>query len=107
MPGPDYSRTARELTESGLEPATPCAVVSNAGRASEEVRFLPLAELSSAKGIPAPALLIVGEVAKAHSPRRHGDLFSKISTEPLSEISSVARDPYRFDEFQDAQRRPD
>ena len=88
MPGPDYGRTARELTESGLEPATPCAVVSNAGRANEEVRFLPLAELSLAKGIPAPALLIVGEVARAHSPRRRGD-----TEESFSEIPAADNDP--------------
>jgi len=69
MPGPDYSRTARELMESGLDSATPCAVVSNAGRSDEQTRFLTLAELPAAKGIVAPALLIVGEVAKEHSPR--------------------------------------
>lgn len=64
MPGPDYGRSARELIESGLEPETPCAVVSNAGRANQETRYLTLAELGSAQGIPAPALLIVGEVTR-------------------------------------------
>lgn len=72
MPGPDYARTARELGESGLDAETPCAVVSNAGRANEETRFLTLADLARVKGIPAPALLIVGEVAKQHPPLRHG-----------------------------------
>lgn len=64
MPGPDYSRTVHGLLESGHEPATPCALVSNAGRANEEVRYLTLHELASAKGITAPAVLIVGEVAR-------------------------------------------
>ncbi|HKD79760.1 MAG TPA: uroporphyrinogen-III C-methyltransferase [Candidatus Angelobacter sp.] len=64
MPGPDYGRTARELIESGQEPATPCAVVSNAGRADQETRYLTVAELGSAQGIAAPALLIVGEVTR-------------------------------------------
>src|SRR6476469_7203112 len=89
MPGPDYSRTVQGLLESGHEPNTPCAVVSNAGRANEEVRYLTLGELASAKGIPAPAVMIVGEVAAEHLPLRHGDL--------LSEISSEARDPYQHD----------
>ena len=66
MPGPDYGRTARELMESGLEAATPCAVVSHAGRDNEQVCCLTLSELISVKGIAAPALLIVGEVARAH-----------------------------------------
>jgi siroheme synthase len=67
MPGPDYSRTAKELVESGLAAATPCAVISNAGRANEETRYVTLGELGSAKGIAAPALLIVGEVAARKS----------------------------------------
>src|SRR6478735_3385497 len=64
MPGPDYSKTVQGLLESGQELATPCAVVSNAGRANEEVRYLTLSELASVKGIPAPAMLIVGDVAR-------------------------------------------
>jgi len=92
MPGPDYGRTARELVHSGLDAVTPCAVVSNAGRGNEETRFLTLAELALAKGIPAPALLIVGEVAKEQSPGRRGD------SEEV-EISGGATDDYRHDEL--------
>jgi uroporphyrin-III C-methyltransferase len=86
MPGPDYSKTVQGLLESGHEPKTPCAVVSNAGRANEEVRYLTLQELASAKGIISPAVLIVGEVVAQHLPRMHGDT--------PSQISSKARDPY-------------
>jgi len=64
MPGPDYSGTVQGLLESGHAPTTSCAVVSNAGRKNEEVRYLTLHELGSAKGIIAPAMLIVGEVAR-------------------------------------------
>jgi siroheme synthase len=49
-------------------------VVSNAGRANEEVRYLTLEELASVKGIPAPALLIVGEVARRIQPGTDLDL---------------------------------
>jgi uroporphyrin-III C-methyltransferase len=86
MPGPDYSKTVQGLLESGHELATPCALVSNAGRANEEVRHLTLHELKSANGIPAPAVLIVGEVAREHTPQRREDL--------LSEISREARNPH-------------
>jgi uroporphyrin-III C-methyltransferase len=86
IPGPDYSRTAEELAQSGLEPSTPCAVVSNAGRVHQQTRFLTLAELASAQGIPAPALLIVGEVAKERPPLRHGDT-EKIINEIVLERS--------------------
>ena len=86
MPGPDYSKTVQGLLESGHEPTTPCAVVSNAGRTNEEVRYLTLGELASAKRISAPAMLIVGEVAREHTPQRREDL--------LSEISREARNPH-------------
>jgi siroheme synthase len=81
MPGPDYSKTVQGLLESGHAPTTPCAVVSNAGRKNEEVRYLTIQELASANGIPAPAVLIVGEVAAQHSSHRHeeaGQIFSGI-----------------------------
>jgi uroporphyrin-III C-methyltransferase len=95
MPGPDYSKTVQGLVESGHDPTTPCAVVSNAGRANEEVRYLTLRELGSAKGILAPAILIVGEVAAQHLPRRRGDtesIFPEIVREAFSEISSITSD---------------
>lgn len=91
MPGPDYERTAQELMEAGVDAMTPCAIISNAGRSNQQVRRLPLAKLSNLRGIVAPALLIVGEVAAEHLPRRHADLVSKISSE--------ARDPYHHDRF--------
>jgi uroporphyrin-III C-methyltransferase len=98
MPGPDYSRTVEELLESGHEPTTPCAVVSNAGRKNEEVRYLTLHELASAKGILAPAMLIVGEVAREKL---------SIRAEQLPAISSVARDPHRYEGFQENQHGTD
>ncbi len=67
MPGPDYGRTARELMDSGVAASMPCAVVSNVSRKEEQIRFLTLHELPSISGIPAPALLIVGEVARLNS----------------------------------------
>jgi hypothetical protein len=39
-------------------------VVSNAGRISQEIRYLSVAALGYASGIAAPAILIVGEVAR-------------------------------------------
>ena len=88
MPGPDYSRTARSLMEQGIDSATPCAVVSNACRSNQQVRFLSLADLGSAQGIVAPAVLIVGRVAAVAQdlPRRYGEteqLLSGMSPEPV------------------------
>jgi uroporphyrin-III C-methyltransferase len=73
MPGPDYGRTARELVEAGVDAGTPCAVVSNAGRKQEQICFLNLSELPWTNGIQAPALLIVGEVARRRDAETSAD----------------------------------
>lgn len=64
MPGPDYSRTARELMGMGIDAATPCALVSHAGRSTQQVRFLSVEGLSALRVVVSPAVLIVGEVAR-------------------------------------------
>jgi uroporphyrin-III C-methyltransferase len=90
MPGPDYGRTAKELMDSGIEDSTPCVVVSNACRPSQQVRFLSLAELAFAQGILAPAVLIVGRVA------------ARSSEIPTAEIPTLSlpkgRDPSCYEE---------
>ena len=67
MPGPDYAATARELLRLGLDESTPCAVVSNAGRERQQVKFFVLHELESVVAIAAPAVLVVGKVVKSAS----------------------------------------
>jgi uroporphyrin-III C-methyltransferase len=67
MPGPDYAKTSRQLLELGLDEQTPCALISHAGRREQTVQRLALSELSSVQAIPAPAILIAGEVTRAES----------------------------------------
>lgn len=64
MPGPDYAATAREILRLGLDASTPCALVSNAGRERQQVKFLSLGELESAAAVAAPAVLVVGKVVR-------------------------------------------
>jgi uroporphyrin-III C-methyltransferase len=86
MPGPDYGRTARELMESGVDCNTPCVLVSHAGRASEQKCFMQLLDLPFALGAAAPAILIVGEVARRVPEHAHKDprnlLLLLAATEP-------------------------
>jgi uroporphyrin-III C-methyltransferase len=62
MPGPDYAVTSRQLLRLGLNGATPCALVSNAGRERQQTRFLTLSELETSTAVAAPAILVVGKV---------------------------------------------
>ena len=65
MPGPDYAETARQLVRLGLDEATPCALVSHAGREHQQIKFLSLSELELLPGIAAPAILVVGKVVRS------------------------------------------
>jgi len=64
MPGSNYAELARQLCEAGLSAQTPCAVISHAGRATQQVRSCDLASLATLEPLPAPSLLIVGECSR-------------------------------------------
>src|SRR5580765_3808637 len=63
MPGTHYGEVAERLVDSGLSPETPCAVVSQATRAEQQVRWSNIASLAHGAQLPAPSLLIGGRVA--------------------------------------------
>lgn len=65
MPGERYGELAVELLAAGLSPHTPCLVVSHASMPDEQMYHTTLEKLSTAPGLPPPALLIIGEVAAA------------------------------------------
>src|SRR5205085_10696067 len=64
MPGTNYGAIAPELMEGGLEGATPCVIVANATQAGQQIHRPTLQELALEERLPAPSLLIMGEVAK-------------------------------------------
>jgi len=81
MPGPKYSGIARKLSSAGLSLATPCAIISRATTADERVYRTHLADLGSVPHLPAPTLLVVGEVLRhAPQPAESQELGSWISS---------------------------
>jgi siroheme synthase len=66
MPG-DYRKVAECLLSRGLNPATPCAIVSKASSWDEQWYATTLGLLESAPVLPAPCVLIVGETAAGAS----------------------------------------
>jgi uroporphyrin-III C-methyltransferase len=62
MPGKNYGGIARGLISAGLSSPTPCAIISRATTAQEQVHRTTLGQLDDAPRLPAPALLIVGDV---------------------------------------------
>ncbi len=64
MPGHQYSDIARELRAAGLPAETPCAIVSRATTSEEQIFSTNLEDLNDAPRLPAPTLLVIGEVLR-------------------------------------------
>lgn len=71
MPGRDYSAIATRLASAGLDVETPCALVSRATAPDQEVQLTTLRDLPTAPRLPAPVLLLVGEVVRFARASRH------------------------------------
>ena len=64
MPGKNYAEIAAKMIEGGLPASTPCVIVANATTADEQIHRTTLQDLALEQRLPAPSLLIIGEVAR-------------------------------------------
>jgi uroporphyrin-III C-methyltransferase len=64
MPGHHYSEIASKLNAAGLSHETPCAIISRATTSEEQVFSTNVANLGHAPRLPAPTLLVIGEVLR-------------------------------------------
>jgi uroporphyrin-III C-methyltransferase len=62
MPGFNYGETAASLMDAGLKPTTPCAIVSRVSSPQQRIHRTTVANLASAPLLPAPTLLLIGDV---------------------------------------------
>ena len=89
MPGRDHAAVAQRLVAAGLDPATPCLIVSRATTPSQQTELTTVRQLKQAPQLPAPSLLIVGEVARA-AQRRDDRQLSILHDLVLPEANSSA-----------------
>jgi uroporphyrin-III C-methyltransferase len=78
MPGQEYGEITTRLKNAGLSDKTPCAIVSRANTPQQQSRITNVRELNRTERLPAPTLLIVGEVVRsaheiANPAAAHGD----------------------------------
>ena len=64
MPGQNYSELAVRLEAAGVGAETPCAVISRASTPHQRKLHTTVGKLSSMPKLPAPTLLVVGEVTR-------------------------------------------
>ena len=80
MPGRSYDDLAARLKGAGLSADTPCRVISHATTPREKTYRTTIGELPDAPQLPAPTLVVVGEVV------RHGQVAVK-------DCISISREP--------------
>lgn len=68
MPGQNHSDVARKLKAAGLAGETPCALISRATTRHQRTHRTVLAKLHQSPQLPAPTLLVVGEVVRLADP---------------------------------------
>lgn len=88
MPGRDYAEISAKLIAAGLSPATPCAIVSQATTRKQTTHFTTISKLHRAERLPAPALLIVGEVVRFAHPAAIASQFVAPLTESVYPLPS-------------------
>ena len=65
MPGFNYQQTASHLIAAGLKGETACAIISRASSSEQQIHRTTLSDLPGAPHLPAPTLLLVGDVVGA------------------------------------------
>jgi len=96
MPGADYSEIAARLSAGGLNGRTPCLVVANATLAEQQIHRTTLHQLALEPRLPAPALLIVGQVARPLPHFEQGEKASpRAASKPHEEVLHLTDTPIR------------
>lgn len=88
MPG-DLALLQSRLLSSGVSPATPCAIISEATTESEETHITSVSDLADSPTLAAPKLLVIGEVVRLADPRQLHRRFSDFRfSQELAEVRS-------------------
>jgi uroporphyrin-III C-methyltransferase len=83
MPGFDYEQTSSQLIAAGLKSDTPCAIISRASSRDQQIHRTTVRDLSSAPVLPAPTLLLVGDVVQTEQLAAMPLEAWNLATEPL------------------------
>jgi uroporphyrin-III C-methyltransferase len=67
MPGRNYSEMTRKFISAGMGAETPCAIISRASTPHQQVHTTIIQNLALSPRLPAPSLLIVGDVVRLGS----------------------------------------
>jgi len=92
MPGHNYSEIAAKLKAAGVSADTPCAIVSRATTQRQQTHRSTIADLHRSPKLPAPTLLVVGEVVRLADSLTLSQEFEASSIPALLFADSAAAD---------------
>jgi len=81
MPGRDLASLSARLRASGVAAESPCAIVASATQEAEQIHITTVANLAAAPQLPAPRLLVIGEVVRLGGASRLRQHFNEFLTE--------------------------
>jgi siroheme synthase len=96
MPGANYAEIAAKLSDCGLAGRTPCLIISHATQAEQQIHRTTLRELALEPRLPAPSLLVIGEVARPLPPLKDDEkTSSRAATNSHEEILDLTDVPVK------------
>jgi uroporphyrin-III C-methyltransferase len=90
MPGQNYSEIERRLRAAGLPGDTPCAIISRATTRRQRTHRTTVQALPRTPQLPAPTLLVVGEVVRLSDPATLEEFVLPNLSQPEGERIPVA-----------------
>jgi uroporphyrin-III C-methyltransferase len=91
MPGRDLASLSARLLDSGVAAETPCAIIASATQQAEQLYITTVASLAAAPELPAPRLLVIGEVVRLAEAARLRQQFNEFIASEESVLAVRSR----------------
>jgi len=82
MPGHSYRKIASNLIDAGFAKETPCAIISRATTPAQQTYRTTISDLPRAPRLPAPTLLVIGDVVRFADGDFSGEVLSVAEPQP-------------------------
>lgn len=93
MPGPDYAEVSARLRENAMPADLPCVIVSHITSPQQQIRWSTVGGLATEERLPAPALLIVGRVAREQAAELADQLWPRGSSVAALQHATREKEP--------------
>jgi siroheme synthase len=89
MPGRDLLPVAEQLRAEGLPGELPCVIVSRAAQPDQQIVRTTLAQLERIASLPAPSILLAGEVLREADDNQLTGIAESVTVSPTNQPQPV------------------